>query len=81
MKIKIESEQDLINIAEEAIKIIANLRKFTKLWKETYGVELKQRKKCWEDIADKFVDSLPIEELKRNEQVKIEVDDPTGKSN
>lgn len=73
MQIKVTSEQQLIKTAEEAIKIIANLRKFTKLWEETHGVELKNRKKCWETIADKFIESLPVEELKRNESVKIEV--------
>lgn len=74
LKIKITSEQELVSVAEEAIQIIANLRKFTTLWQETHGVELKKRKKCWEAIADKFISRLQMPELKRNEQVKIEVD-------
>jgi hypothetical protein len=75
MKIKITSEQELVNVAEEAIQIIANLRKFTTLWEETHGVELKNRKKCWEVIADKFISKLQMPELKRNEQIKIEVNE------
>lgn len=75
MKIKITSEEELVKIAEDAIKIIANLRKFTKLWQETHGVELKNRKKYWEDIADKFTDKLQMPELKRNENIKIEVNE------
>lgn len=73
MKIKIQSEEELIKIAEQAIKVIANLRKFTKLWEETHGVILKTRKKHWEEKADKFIQSLPMEELLRNEQINIEI--------
>lgn len=74
MKIKITSEQELVRVAEEAIKIITNLRKFTILWQETHGVELKNRKKCWEDIADKFIKRLEMPDLKRGENIKIDVD-------
>lgn len=73
MKIKIQSEEELIKIAEQAIKVIANLRKFTKLWEETHGVILKTRKKHWEAKADDLIRSLPIEELHRNEQINIEI--------
>ena len=75
MKITIQSEDELLKVAEEAIKIIANLRKFTKQWEESYGVELKKRKKCWEAMADKFIDSLRVMELKRKEEIKIEVNE------
>lgn len=73
MKIKVNSEEELIKITEEAIRIIANLRKFTRLWQETHGVELKERKKCWERNADEFIEKLQVLDLSRNEQVKIEV--------
>lgn len=73
MKIHVTNEQDLIKIAEEAIRVLANLRKFTKLWEESYGVELKNRKKYWEDRAEKFIESLQAQELNRNEHVKIEI--------
>jgi hypothetical protein len=72
MKIQIHSEQELIKVAEEAIRVIANLRKFTKLWEETYGADLRNRKKCWEELADKFVEQLQVE-LRTNEQIKIEL--------
>lgn len=73
LKIKIQSEQELITVAENAIKIIANLRKFTKRWEETHGVELKNRKKCWEELADKFIVGLEMPEIKVYEQIKIEI--------
>lgn len=76
MKVIISSEEQLVKISEEAIKIIANLRKFTKLWEANHGVFLKKRKKCWEEIADKFIERLQIEEgLKQNENIKIEIND------
>lgn len=73
MKIQVTNEQDLIKIAEEAIRVLANLRKFTKLWEESYGVELKNRKKYWEDRADELVEKLKAKELYRKEQIKIEI--------
>lgn len=77
MKIKIQSEEELLKIAEQAIKIIANLRKFTKLWEETHGVKLKERKKNWEATADRFIESLTMEELHRNEHIHIEINADT----
>jgi hypothetical protein len=73
MKIQITNEHELLKITEEAIRVIANLRKFTKLWEEGYGVELKKKKKNWEGAADRFIDRLQVYELKINEHVKIEV--------
>lgn len=73
MKVKVKSEQELLKVAEEAIQVIANLRKFTKLWEESYGVELKNRKKCWENLADNFIDRLQVIELKRHESIQIEI--------
>jgi len=75
MKIKVTNEQELLKITEEAIRVIANLRKFTKLWEETHGVILKDRKKCWERNADLFIEKLQMLELHRNEQIKIEINE------
>jgi hypothetical protein len=73
MKIIIKDEDELINVAEEAIRIIANLRKFTKLWEKSFGVELKARKKYYEEQADELIKKLEIMELKRSELIKIQV--------
>lgn len=77
MKVTIHNEQQLITTAEEAIKIIANLRKFTKLWEEGYGVELRNRKKYWESQADRFIELLQMPELNRRESIKIEINAKT----
>jgi hypothetical protein len=80
MKIKIKDEDELIGIAEEAIRIIANLRKFTKLWEESFGVELKARKKYYEEQADELIKKLEIMELKKSEEIKIEINENTSGS-
>ena len=73
MKIKVTNEQELLKITEEAIHVIANLRKFTKLWEENHGVELRQRKKYYEEQADKLIKRLQITEHRQANQIKIEV--------
>lgn len=73
MKIKISSEQELISVCEEALHIISNLRKFTKLWEQTHGVELKERKKYYETKADEFIERLQVPEHRQAGQIKIEV--------
>lgn len=73
MKIKVQSEQELVSLAEEAIKIIANLRKFTKLWDESHGVELKARKRYYESQADALIERLEAMNLQMREGVHIEI--------
>lgn len=73
MKIKISSEQELVNVAEELIHVIANLRKFTRLWEETHGVDLKARKKYYEKEADALIERLKVTEHKHPSEIKIEV--------
>lgn len=80
MKIKIKDEDELLGIAGEAIRIIANLRKFTKLWEESFGVELKARKKYYEEQADELIKKLEIMELKKSEEIKIEINENTSGS-
>ena len=74
MVIKINSEEQLVKVATELIHVIANLRKFTKLWEETHGVELKRNKKYYEQKADELIARLQVENHKHKYQVKIEVD-------
>lgn len=73
MKIKIDNEQELMKLAEESIRILANLRKFTKLWDESHGVELKARKKYYEAQADELIERLQSTNLQMREGIKIEI--------
>jgi hypothetical protein len=74
MVIKINSEEELLNVDAELIHVIANLRKFTKLWEETHGVELKRNKKYYELKADELIARLQVENHKQVYEIKIEVD-------
>lgn len=73
MKIKVDNEEELIKLAEESIRILANLRKFTKLWDESHGVELKARKKYYEAQADELIERLQSTNLQMREGIKIEI--------
>ncbi len=73
MRIKISTEAELIKLAEESIRILANLRKFTKLWDESHGVELKARKKYYEAQADELIERLQSSNLQMREGIKIEI--------
>lgn len=71
MKVTIKSEQELIEVATEAIHILNNLRHFTKKWNETHGYELKQRKGYYERLADELLQKLNVTEHRETKQIKI----------
>ena len=73
MKIKINDEQELVDVCTEALHILSNLRKFTKLWEESYGVDLRRRKKYYEEKADELIERLQVPENRKQSQIKIEI--------
>ena len=73
MKIKITSEQELIDVTTELIHCLSNLRKFTKLWEQRFGVELKERKKYYEKKADELIERLKVTEHRNQQQIKLEI--------
>ena len=75
MKIKIKDEDELIKAAEDLIYILVNLRKFTKLWEGTYGVDLKRQKKYYEEQADQLIERLKVQDHRSREQVNIKLDE------
>lgn len=77
MKIKIQSEQELIDVCTEALHVLSNLRKFTKLWEESYGVDLKARKKYYEQKADELIKRLQVTENRQQTKIKIEINENT----
>ncbi len=73
MNIKLIPGQDVTETFKRSITILNNLRRFQKKWEENYGVELKTRKKTWEEKADKFLESLgATDELGKTEKINIE---------
>lgn len=73
MKIKINSEEELVKVAQEAVHILNNLRHWTKLWNAHHGKDLRDRKQYWEEKADLFLEQLQVEEHRGQNQIKIEV--------
>lgn len=73
MKIIVTSESELVNVATELLHVLSNLRKFQKKWESNYGVELRERKKFWEDKADSLLQRLQIPEHRTQSQIKIEI--------
>lgn len=73
MKVKVTSEEELEKVAAELIHVLANLRKFTRLWETTHGVELKRNKKYYEGKADELIQRLQVPNHKRLHEIKIEV--------
>lgn len=74
MIVKIHSEQELIEVATEAIHLLNNLRHTTKLWNESHGCELRSRKKYYEELSDKFLEKLKVTEHREAKQIKIELE-------
>lgn len=73
MKIKIESEDELMEVAKEALHLLVNIRHYTKAWEETHGAELKNRKKHFEGRADEFLKKLEMEKSLRSDAVHISI--------
>lgn len=73
MKIKIQSEDELLSIAAEAIHIVTNLRAATKKYNEHFGSHLKNRKIYWENKADELVERLQVPEHRNLNELKIEI--------
>lgn len=71
VKVKISSEERLEQVAAELIHVLANLRKFTKLWEATHGVQLKERKKFYEERADELIKTLQVPEHRNPDQIKV----------
>lgn len=74
MKVTIKSEDELIKVATDAIHVLSNLRHFTKLWNESHGFELKQRKVYYEKLADALLEKLNVTEHREAKQIKIEIE-------
>jgi hypothetical protein len=75
MKIKVTSEEELEQIAREALHILANLRASTKLWNEHYGSYYSGRKKYWEGKADEFTEQLQVPANKISAYINFEVNE------
>lgn len=58
IKVKINTEEELKEFAEEAIRIMVNLRYWTKRWSVEYGSMTKDKKVLWERKADELLQKM-----------------------
>lgn len=77
MNIKINSEEELIQLAANAVHILANLRRTTKEWNEHFGAPRRERKQYWEGKADELIQQLDAQHLMHHKQIKIEINNGT----
>jgi hypothetical protein len=56
MKVEIITDQPETKELRELAEILVKLRYNTKRWEEMYGADARERKKCWEAKADKWID-------------------------
>ena len=73
MKIKIESEEQLVEVCEEALHILANYLKFSELWEKHHGSDLNSRKKYYQRKGWELIKRLEVPEHKSVHEIKIEI--------
>lgn len=81
MRIKVDSEEELLKVAQEALHLLVNMRHYQKRWHTEFGAILKNRKKEWEDKADTFLERLQMEKSFKSGSIKIEIDNSNEKTN
>lgn len=75
MRIKVNSEDELAQVCEEALHILANYLKFSELWEMHHGSELNNRKKYYQRKGWELIKRLEVPEHKHVHEIKIEINE------
>jgi hypothetical protein len=70
MKITVEPEEELQQIASELLFTLAKLRYWTKKWNEHYGAYYKDQKFNWEKKSDELLEKYKLKEIELQAQRK-----------
>lgn len=74
MNIKINSEEELVELFRELLHISVNMRHWQVEWHEKYGVELGRIRKHWEKRMDIYLEQLGARYgTSSNESIKFEM--------
>lgn len=73
MHIKVNSEDELKEIAATLIHISVNLRESERQWHEHHGATLLNKKKYWEKKMDDYLEGLKAIKTVKVEQVQISI--------
>ena len=66
-----QGEAQIKAVAEEAVRVLHNLRFYTKYWNEHGGYQARARMEYWQTQADKLLDSLGLTTHRNINAVKI----------
>jgi len=58
MHLKIDSEEELINVFKDLMHVGVNMRYWQKQWKEHYGATNRKAKEKWEERYDKLLEKI-----------------------
>lgn len=79
MHIKVDSDEELVKIATEAIHILNNLLEANKNWNDQSGYEARQNKTRWEQLAESYLARISGNEVNyKSTTVKIVLTHETG---
>lgn len=75
MRIKIDSEEKLLEVCRKFIHISVNMRYWQSQWKEHYGCVNRKHKEEWEEKMDKFLKELEVNYSKESiDKISIEIE-------
>jgi hypothetical protein len=73
MTVKVETEEELIELSRELIHVLTNLRHVTKEWNKYYGGVLAGRKKEWEKRADELIEKMRATPTHQSTHVQVQI--------
>lgn len=74
MRVKLNSEEELVNMARELLHVMVNLRHWSTKWEQEYGSDLLAAKKKWERKSDDILAKYQVTKTNLKQEIKIEVD-------
>jgi hypothetical protein len=72
-KIKITSEQELEAVAKELLRLLVNVRHYTRVWEREYGSVAKGQRDLWNKKADDYLSTLSAGKDINNKQQSFDV--------
>ena len=76
MRIKLTSEQELVEVSRELFHCMVNLRYWTGKWEQEHGHHNLAAKKKWERKADDLIVKYNLKKTQIKQEIKIRIDEP-----
>jgi hypothetical protein len=72
-KIKVTSEAELEAVAKELLRLLVNVRHYTRVWEREYGSVAKHHRDIWNQKADDYLAGLSASKDTNNKNQSFEV--------